>query len=109
MPRLVVTVAAVVAFAGAAWAATTPRQGALALLLVAAALLVAGAAWLEPGLGTSKTLALIATLGAAAAGGRVLFAPIPGGPPVAPIAVAAGGAPRLWGRGALRGPPALLS
>ena len=92
MPRAVTTLAAASAFAAAAWAATSPRQGALSLLLVAAALLVAGAAWLEPGLGTSKTLALIATLGAAAAGGRVLFAAIPGVQPVTVIAVAAGAA-----------------
>jgi energy-coupling factor transport system substrate-specific component len=62
------------------------------LLLVAAALLVAGAAWLDPGLGASKTLALVATLAAAAAGGRVLFAAIPGVQPVTVIAVAAGAA-----------------
>jgi len=88
-----VTVLAVgAAFAAAAWAATSPGQGALSLLLVAAALLVAGTAWLEPGLGASKTLALVATLGAAAAGGRVLFAAIPGVQPVTVIAVAAGAA-----------------
>ena len=104
MPRAVVTFAAVAAFAAAAWAATIPRQGALALLLVAAALLVAGAAWLEPGLGASKTLALVATLGAAAAAGRVLFAAIPGVQPVTVVAVAAGaalGARAGFGVGAL--------
>ena len=104
MPRAVIAVAAAVAFAGAAWAATTPRQGALSLLLLAAALLVAGAAWLDPGLGASKTLALVATLAAAAAGGRVLFAAIPGVQPVTVIAVAAGaalGARAGFGVGAL--------
>src|SRR5438094_4430539 len=92
MPRAVISVAAVVAFAAAAWAATSPQHAALSLLLVAAALLVAGAAWLDPGLGASKTLALVATLAAAAAGGRVLFAAIPGVQPVTVIAVAAGAA-----------------
>jgi len=104
MPRAVISVAAVVASAAAAWAATSPQQGALALLLVAAALLVAGAAWLDPSLGTSKTLALVATLAAAAAGGRVLFAAIPGVQPVTVIAVAAGaalGARAGFGVGAL--------
>src|SRR6266536_4929959 len=104
MPRAVISVAAVVAFAAAAWAATSPQQGALSLLLVAAALLVAGAAWLDPGLGASKTLALVATLAAAAAGGRILFAAIPGVQPVTVIAVAAGvalGARAGFGVGAL--------
>ena len=104
MPRAVISVATVVAFAAAAWAATSPQQGALSLLLVAAALLVAGAAWLDPGLGASKTLALVATLAAAAAGGRILFAAIPGVQPVTVIAVAAGaalGARAGFGVGAL--------
>src|SRR3954469_1544567 len=104
MSRLVVGGAAFVAFAAAAWAATSPQDGALALLLLAAALLVAGAAWLEPGLGASKTLALGATLAAAAAGGRVLFAAIPRVQPVTGIAVAAGaalGARAGFGVGAL--------
>ena len=104
MPRAVIAVAAAVAFAAAAWTATTPRQGALSLLLLAAALLVAGAAWLDPVLGASKTLALVATLAAAAAGGRVLFAAIPGVQPVTVIAVAAGaalGARAGFGVGAL--------
>ena len=104
MPRAVISVAAVVAFVAAAWAATSPQQGALSLLLVAAALLVAGAAWLDPGLGASKTLALVATLAAAAAGGRILFAAIPGVQPVTVIAVAAGaalGARAGFGVGAL--------
>jgi len=104
MSRTVIGGAAAAAFVAAAWAATTPRQAALALLLLAAALLVAGAAWLEPGLGASKTLALVATLAAAAAGGRVLFAAIPGVQPVTVIAVAAGaalGARAGFGVGAL--------
>jgi energy-coupling factor transport system substrate-specific component len=102
--RAVVTGAAAVAFAAAAWAATEPDEGAIALLLLAAAVLVAGAAWLDPGLGASKTLALVATLAAAAAGGRVLFAAVPGVQPVTVIAVAAGaalGARAGFGVGAL--------
>jgi energy-coupling factor transport system substrate-specific component len=96
MSRLVVGGAAFVAFAGAAWAATSPGRGALSLLLVAAALLVAGAAWLDPSLGAGKTLVLVATLAAAAAAGRVIFAAIPGVQPVTVVAVAAGAA--LGGR-----------
>jgi energy-coupling factor transport system substrate-specific component len=104
MSRAVIALAAATAFAAAAWATTTPKQGALSLLLLAAALLVAGAAWLDPGLGASKTLALVATLAAAAAGGRVLFVAIPGVQPVTVIAVAAGaalGARAGFGVGAL--------
>ena len=92
MSKTVMVGAAMVAFAAAAWAATTPRQAALALLLLAAALLAAGAAWLDPGLGAGKTLALVATLAATAAAGRVLFAAVPGVQPVTVITVAAGAA-----------------
>jgi energy-coupling factor transport system substrate-specific component len=104
MPRVVVTAAALLAFGAAAWAATSPHEAALSLLLLAAALLVAGAAWLDPGLGASKTLALVATLAAAAAAGRVLFAAVPGVQPVTVVAVAAGaalGARAGFGVGAL--------
>jgi energy-coupling factor transport system substrate-specific component len=104
MSRTVVAAAGVVAFAAAAWAATTPPYGALALLLLAAAVLTAGAAWLDPGLGASKLLALVATLAATAAAGRVLFAAIPGVQPVTVITVAAGaalGARAGFGVGAL--------
>jgi len=104
MPRAVAAAAAAVAFAAGAWAALSPDRAALSLVLVAGALLVAAAAWLEPGLGASKTLALVATLGAAAAAGRVLFAAIPGVQPVTVIAVAAGaalGARAGFGVGAL--------
>jgi energy-coupling factor transport system substrate-specific component len=104
MPRRVLAGAAAAAFAAAAWAALSPSRAALALLLVAAALLVAGAAWLEPGLGGGKTLALVATLAAAAAAGRVLFAAVPGVQPVTVVAVVAGaalGARAGFGVGAL--------
>lgn len=90
MPRLVALGAAAAAFAAAAWTALSPRDAALSLLLVAAALVLGGAAWLEGGPGSAKELALIATLGAAAAAGRVLFAAVPGVQPVTVIVVAAG-------------------
>ena len=82
------TVAA--ALTAAAWTAVRPDDAALSLLLVAGALIVAGAAWLESGPGSSKELALIATLAAAAAAGRVLFAAIPNVQPVTVTAVVAG-------------------
>ena len=79
--------AAVVA---AAWTVLAPDDAALALLLVAGALIVAGVAWLEGGPGSSKELVLIATLSAAAAAGRVLFAAIPNVQPVTVIVVVTG-------------------
>ena len=78
------------AVAAAAWTAAIPDDAALALLLVAASLVVAGAAWLETGPGSSKELVLIATLAAAAAAGRVLFAAVPNVQPVTVMAVVAG-------------------
>ena len=60
------------------------------LLLVAGALIVAGGAWLETGTGSAKEVVVVATLGAVAAAGRVLFAAIPGVQPVTVIAVVAG-------------------
>jgi energy-coupling factor transport system substrate-specific component len=68
----------------------SPDDAALALLLVAGGLIVAGAAWLESGPGSSKELVLIATLAAAAAAGRVLFAAVPNVQPVTVTAVVAG-------------------
>jgi energy-coupling factor transport system substrate-specific component len=67
-------------------------NGALATLLAAAALIVAGVAWFESGPDSTRELALVATLGAAAAAGRVLFAAIPGVQPVTVVAVVAGAA-----------------
>jgi energy-coupling factor transport system substrate-specific component len=90
LPRLAGALALCAAFAAAAWAVERPDDSALSLLLVAAALIVAGAAWLESGPGSSKELVLIATLAAAAAAGRVLFAAIPNVQPVTVTAVVAG-------------------
>ena len=90
MPRAVAVLAAAAAFAAAVWAAVAPGSAALALLLVAAALVVGVVAWLESGTASAREIALAATLGAAAAAGRVLFAAIPGVQPVTVICVAAG-------------------
>jgi energy-coupling factor transport system substrate-specific component len=79
-----------IAFAASVWAALDRSNDGLSLLLVAVALLAIGMAWLEAGPDSAKQLALIATLGAAAAAGRVLFAAIPGVQPVTVIAVVAG-------------------
>jgi len=71
-------------------AALAVNDGALATLLGAAALVVAGVAWFESGADSTRELAVIATLGAAAAAGRVLFAAVPGVQPVTVIAIVAG-------------------
>lgn len=92
MPRTALLVGAGVAFAGGAWAALSPRDAGLSLLLVAGALVVSGFIWLEDGPGSAKEVALVAVLGGVAAGGRVLFAAVPGVQPVTVIVVAAGAA-----------------
>ena len=89
-PRLAALGALAAALAAASWTALVPADAALALLLVAGSLIVAGAAWLESGPGSSKELVLIATLAAAAAAGRVLFAAVPNVQPVTVVAVVAG-------------------
>ena len=68
------------------------NDGALATGLGALALVVAGFAWFEGGTSTTRELAVIATLAAAAAAGRVVFAAIPGVQPVTVIAIVAGAA-----------------
>jgi energy-coupling factor transport system substrate-specific component len=90
--RVVIALAAAAAFAAALWTALEPDRAALSLLLVAVAVVVAGAAWLESAPGSAKEIALVATLGAVAAAGRVLFAAVPGVQPVTVITVAAGAA-----------------
>jgi energy-coupling factor transport system substrate-specific component len=73
-------------------AALVVQDGALATALGAGALVVAGIAWFESGTDSTRELAVIATLGAAAAAGRVLFAALPGVQPVTVIAIVAGAA-----------------
>lgn len=90
MPRRAGLLALAAGLAAVAWTALYPDDAALSLLVVAGALIVAGAAWLESGPGSSKELVLIATLAAAAAAGRVLFAAVPNVQPVTVIAVVAG-------------------
>jgi energy-coupling factor transport system substrate-specific component len=90
LPRLAAGLAISAALAAAAWVVLQPGDAALSLLLVAGALIVAGAAWLESGTGSSKELALIATLAAAAAAGRVVFAAVPNVQPVTVTVVVAG-------------------
>src|SRR5437763_16063302 len=88
--RALAAACAVAAFGAGAWAALDPSRSGLSLLLVAGALIVGGAAWLETGSATAKEVALVGTLAAAAAAGRVLFAAVPGVQPVTVIVVAAG-------------------
>jgi energy-coupling factor transport system substrate-specific component len=92
LSRASLLAAGATAFAAAVWTALDPSHDGLSLLLVAFALLAAGGAWLERGPDSAKQLVLIATLGAAAAAGRVLFAAIPGVQPVTVITVVAGAA-----------------
>jgi energy-coupling factor transport system substrate-specific component len=73
-------------------AALVVQDGALATALGAAALVVAGVAWFESGTDSTRELAVIGTLAAAAAAGRVLFAAVPGVQPVTVIAIVAGAA-----------------
>ena len=92
MPRLAAAGACAAALAAATWVAIDPARSGLPLLLAAGGLLVAGAAWLETGPNASKEIALVATLAAVAAAGRVLFVAVPGVQPVTVITVAAGAA-----------------
>jgi energy-coupling factor transport system substrate-specific component len=71
-------------------AALVVQDGALATALGAGALVVAGVAWFESGTDSTHELAVIATLAAGAAAGRVLFAAVPGVQPVTVIAIVAG-------------------
>src|SRR5919204_3844755 len=92
MPRLVLVGCGAAAFGAAAWAGLDRSHAGLALLLVVFALLALVVAWLEAGPDSAKELALVATLGGAAAAGRVLFAAIPGVQPVTVIVVCTGAA-----------------
>jgi len=71
-------------------AALVVDDGALATGLGALSLVVAGIAWFEGGTASTRELAVVATLAAAAAAGRVVFAAIPGVQPVTVIAIVAG-------------------
>jgi energy-coupling factor transport system substrate-specific component len=71
-------------------AALVVGDGALATALGACALVVAGIAWFERGTDSTRELAVVATLAAAAAAGRVLFAAVPGVQPGRVIAIVAG-------------------
>jgi energy-coupling factor transport system substrate-specific component len=71
-------------------AALVVGDGALATGLGAGALVVAGIAWFESGTDSTRELAVIATLAAGAAAGRVLFAAVPGVQPLTVIAIVAG-------------------
>ena len=92
MSRALLLAAAVVTFAGGAWAALDAgRRGALAPAGRVRAV-ASGFAWLESGPGSAKEVALVAVLGGVAAAGRVLFTAVPGVQPVTVVAVAAGAA-----------------
>lgn len=64
----------------------------LTIILVLVVLLALGVVALERGGDGAKELALVATLGAVAAAGRVLFSPIPGVQPVTVICIVSGAA-----------------
>jgi len=92
LPRTMLAVGGAAAFALAVWAGLDRTNAGLSLLLVAVSLLTLGVAWLESGTDSAKEIALVATLAAAAAAGRVLFAAIPGVQPVTVMTVCAGAA-----------------
>ena len=92
MPRAALLLGAAAAFAAGAWAALSPKDAALSLLLVALALVVSGFAWLDSGTGSAKEVALVAVLGGVGAAGRVLFVAVPGVQPLTVVTVAAGAA-----------------
>ncbi|MHB8641649.1 MAG: DUF6580 family putative transport protein [Gaiellaceae bacterium] len=83
--------AATLAFAAALALAAT-GESRVSVWLAAGALLAAIVVWLESGPDSAKELALVATLGGAAAAGRVLFALVPGVQPVTVIAIVTGAA-----------------
>jgi energy-coupling factor transport system substrate-specific component len=87
----VVVAAAALAFAAALGLAAT-GDSRLSIWLVAGSLLAVAVVWLESGPDSAKEIALVATLGGAAAAGRVLFAAVPGVQPVTITAIVAGAA-----------------
>jgi energy-coupling factor transport system substrate-specific component len=92
MPRAVLLAVAALAFVAGAWAALSPEDSGLALLLLAGALVLFGFVWLESGTGSAKEIALVAVLGGAGAAGRVLFVAVPGVQPLTVVVVASGAA-----------------
>ena len=82
--------ACLVALAASAAVAFVTHASALALLLAAAALLLGAATWLDGGPDSAKEIAVIATIAAAAAAGRVLLAPVPDVQPVTDLAILSG-------------------
>ena len=89
--RQVVVLGAILEFAASlVFAATGDSR--VSVWLVTAALLTAAVVWLESGPDSAKEIALVATLGGAAAAGRVLFAAVPGVQPVTITAIVAGAA-----------------
>lgn len=84
--------ASLLALAASAAVAFATHESALALFLAAGALLLGAATLLDSGPDTAKEVAIIATLAAAAAAGRVLLAPVPDVQPVTDIAVISGAA-----------------
>ncbi len=85
MPRLFLIALGLLA------AALVVQDGALSTGLGACALVTGGVAWFESGTDSTRELAVIGTLAAGAAAGRVLFAAVPGvRPKVTVIAIVAG-------------------
>ena len=91
MSRRIVLAVSVLAF-GVALVLAATGEARVSVWLAAGAMLAAIVVWLESGPDSAKEIALIATLGGAAAAGRVLFAAIPGVQPVTITAIIAGAA-----------------
>jgi energy-coupling factor transport system substrate-specific component len=81
---------ALVGLVAAAAVAFGTHAATLALFLAAAALLLGATEWLDRGPQSSKEIAVVATLAATAAAGRVLLAPVPDVQPLTDIAVVTG-------------------
>jgi energy-coupling factor transport system substrate-specific component len=91
LSKRVVLALSAFAFAAALVLAGT-GESRVSVWLAAGAMLAAAVVWLESGPDSATEIALIATLGGAAAAGRVLFAAIPGVQPVTITAIIAGAA-----------------